>query len=319
MTIVLAVRNLRKAFPSKNGRIPAVDNISFTIKKGEIFGLLGVNGAGKSTTINMLSGLTLPDSGSITIFGKDFLKHREEISQRFNVATAYYHLGHNLSVWQNMKVYADLYGVQQEEKIIHLAEQFAMKHILHTKVRSLSSGEKTRLVLMKSLLNDPELLFLDECTVGLDPDMAEVTREYLRKYNQEQGCTIIFTSHYMQEVERLCHRIAFMEEGRIVKIGKAKDLIKELKVQTVTMHFTKKIEGARKLLQALRINALQQGNTLIFQVKNERKVIFQLVKLFVQNNIIFDDLHLNKPSLEEYFIYQARRGQEDGARSEVQP
>ncbi len=305
----LAVKNLVKTFPSKNGVIKAVDDISFSIKKGEIFGLLGVNGAGKSTTINILSGLMTADSGQISIFGKDFEKHEEEIKGRFNVATAYYTLSHNLTVMQNLKVFAILYNVKNpEQKINHLLEKFFISNLRDMRVVSLSSGEKSRLVLVKALLNDPELLFLDECTVGLDPDMAELTREFLIEYNKKTACTILFTSHYMEEVERICQRIAFMDQGKIVKIGDAKEIIKELEEQKIELHFSAKIQEAEKILQKLKIQYYKKRNKVLhFTIPNKEKMIFPILERFVEENVPFDDLHLKKPTLEEYFIKRSRK------------
>ncbi len=302
--MTLVVKNLVKKF----GDTTAVNKLSFSVKKGEIFGLLGVNGAGKSTTINMLSGLTTPDSGTIKIFGLDFLKNEEECKQRFNVATAYYHLHHILTVEQNLIVYAKMYNVKNyEEKIDSLSEKFMIKHLFRHKIKSLSSGEKSRVVLVKALLNDPELLFLDECTVGLDPDMAEITRDHLKQYNKETGCTIIFTSHYMQEVEKLCDRIAFMNQGKIVTIGRAKDLIKELQTQKVELHFSKGIKEAENLLRKKGIEFTSAKGTIIFRVQNKKKVIYPILEEFVKKKITFDDIHLEKPTLEEYFISQSRQ------------
>jgi ABC-2 type transport system ATP-binding protein len=300
----LKVNNLVKTF----GKTTAVDNLSFSIKKGEIFGLLGVNGAGKSTTINILSGLLTPDSGKIEMFGKDFFTNREECHSRFNVATAYYHLSHHLTVWQNLLVYAKLYNVKNhKEKIEQLADVFMIRQHFKRKVRTLSSGEKTRMVLVKALLNDPEILFLDECTVGLDPDMAEITRDKIKSYNKDTGCTIVFTSHYMQEVERLCDRIAFMDQGKIIKVGRATELINELDVQKITLHFSRGISKANELLQREGIAFTGKNGIIEFHVKNRKKVIYPLLEKFVQMNIAFDDIHLEKPTLEEYFIHQSRK------------
>jgi ABC-2 type transport system ATP-binding protein len=304
----LKVSNLRKNFKGKNKMVKAVDNLSFQVKKGEIFGLLGVNGAGKSTTLNMLCGLILPDSGKIQMFGKDFFKHDEELRNQFNLATAYYTLSSNLTVKQNLKVFARLYNVKNtQKKIKELTEKFLFSQHINTRVRSLSSGEKTKLVLIKSLLNDPKLLFLDECTAGLDPDVAEVVRDHLIEYNKKTKCTIIFTSHYMQEVEQMCDRIAFMDKGKIVKIGKAKDLINELETQNIQIHFSKQIEKAKQILknENIKFEILEKG-VLSFQVKNREKIIYPLLEKFVKANIPFDDLYLNKPTLEEYFIKQSR-------------
>jgi ABC-2 type transport system ATP-binding protein len=303
----LTVKNLIKTYKTKSGKIKAVDNISFSVKKGEIFGLLGVNGAGKSTTISILTGLQHADSGEVKIFGKDYKKHEEEIKLRSNVATAYYTLSFNLTVKQNLQVYARLYNVKnRNEKIAELLEKFMMTKHLNSRVRALSSGEKTRLSLIKSLLNDPELLFLDECTVGLDPDMAEVTRDLLQQHNKETGCTIIFTSHYMQEVERLCDRIAFMDEGKIVKIGTSKDLLKELEFQKIHLHFSHGIRKAKELLNKENIKFAEHKGILTFQLKNEQKLLYNILEKFTKANIPFDDIQLDKPTLEDYFLKRAR-------------
>lgn len=305
----LKVSNLRKNFKGKNKIVKAVNNLSFQVKKGEIFGLLGVNGAGKSTTLNMLCGLILPDSGKIEMFGKDFFKNEEELRSQFNLATAYYTLSVNLTVKQNLKVYAKLYNIKNaDQKIKELTEKFLFTEHFDTRVRSLSSGEKTKLVLIKSLLNDPKLLFLDECTAGLDPDVAEIVRDHIIQYNKETGCTIIFTSHYMQEVEQMCDRIAFMDCGRIVKIGKAKELIAELETQNIQIHFSRQIEKAKQILKNENIKfEMPEKGILSFQVQNREKIIYPILEKFVKAKIPFDDLHLNKPTLEEYFIKQSRK------------
>ncbi len=305
----LKVTNLRKNFKEKNKIVKAVDNLSFQINKGEIFGLLGVNGAGKSTTLNMLCGLILPDSGKIEMFGKDFFKNEEELRGQFNLATAYYTLSSNLTVKQNLNVFARLYNVKNaQKKIKELTEKFLFSQHINTKVKSLSSGEKTKLVLIKSLLNDPKLLFLDECTAGLDPDVAEVVRDHLMEYNKKTNCTIVFTSHYMQEVEQMCDRIAFMDKGKMVKIGKAKDLMSELETQNIQIHFSKQSEKAKRILKKENIKfEIPEKGVFSFQVQNREKVIYPLLEKFVKANIPFDDLHLNKPTLEEYFIKQSRK------------
>ena len=299
----IQVKNLRKSF----GKVKAVDNVSFSIRPREIFGLLGVNGAGKSTIINILSGLTLPEGGKVQMLGKNFFTHEEELKKQFNVATAYYSLNEVLTVKQNLIVYAHLYEVENaEQRILELAEQFMIVPHLNTRVISLSSGERTRLVLVKALLNSPKLLFLDECTVGLDPDIAEITRDYLKIYTRKTGCTILFTSHYMQEVERLCDRVAFMDKGRIVKTGKPAELLRELKVQQVQLHFSKNIDQAKRFLVQQKINFQEKERVLSFKIKNQTKILYPLLEKLVRAGLAFDDIHLDKPTLEEYFIARSR-------------
>ena len=297
-----------RLYKTKTGVFNAVDDISFQVKKGEIFGLLGVNGAGKSTTINILAGLLRPTSGTITMFGKDFFKHEEECKQRFNVATAYYNLSQNLTISQNLKVYALLYNVQDsQKKIDQLCSHFSLTNLYNTKLLLLSSGERTRVAIVKALLSDPELLFLDECTVGLDPDMAEITRTMIENYHKKTNCTIIFTSHYMQEVEKLCDRVAFVDKGKIVKVGKPKDLIAELKVQRVHLTISKNQTAARNFLKKEKIIFEEKNNQFIFSIENRANVMYPLFQKLIQHNLVFDDLILEKPTLEEYFLTRSRK------------
>ena len=258
----IEVKNLVKTFREKGKTVTAVDGISFSVKKGEIFGLLGPNGAGKSTTINMLTGLLEKDSGTVKILGCEPEANWEYVKNNSNVATAYSWLSDVLSIRQNLKVYARLYGVRnQKEKINELLELFELKSIADRKVIRLSSGENTRAVLCKGLINDPKVLFLDECTVGLDPDIADKTREIIKDYQKRHDCTILFTSHYMYEVEELCDRIAFMSDGKIVRIDTSSNLKKLIKKHTVEIAVKKNIKLLREFLE-------EEGVDIIFEKNN---------------------------------------------------
>jgi ABC-2 type transport system ATP-binding protein len=210
------VRNLRKEFA---GTV-AVADVSFNVQLGEIVGVLGANGAGKTTTIQILLGLIKPSSGKITVFGKDLEKNRIEILQRSNFSSAYTGLPSNLKVWENLLIFAKIYGVRNHrQKIDELLEMFEITH-LRTKITGhLSSGESTRVNLCKSLLNDPELLMLDEPTASLDPDIADKVRKLLRRIQSERKITMIYTSHNMRDVEEVCDRVLFMHKGRIIAEG----------------------------------------------------------------------------------------------------
>ncbi len=223
---IVEVNNLRKEF----GKIVAVHDLSFETKQGEILGLLGVNGAGKTTTMHMLLGLITPSSGTIKIFDTDMQHHRVQILQRVNFASAYQSLPHNLKVWENLFVFAEIYSVKNgKKKIDELLEIFELSEFRNRLTGDLSSGEKTRLNLCKALLNDPELLLLDEPTASLDPDMADKVRKTLLKIHQERGITIINTSHNMIDVMELCDRILFMQCGKIVAQGSADQILQEFK------------------------------------------------------------------------------------------
>lgn len=213
---ILAVEHLTKQF----GSVLAVNDVSFTAAPGEMLGLLGPNGAGKTTTIHLLLGLTTPTAGVARAFGLDVQRHRRAVLQRVNFSSAYISLPSNLSVWENLHVFARLYGLRRPRKKIEaLLELFELPHIAHQITGGLSSGQLSRVNLCKALLNDPEILFLDEPTASLDPAIAAKVRETLRQLQQERGVTIVYTSHNMSEIERMCDRVIFLLQGVIVAEG----------------------------------------------------------------------------------------------------
>lgn len=246
---VVDVRNLRKEFAAD---AVAVKDISFSVNRGEIFGLLGPNGAGKTTTIHMLLGLTRPTSGSVEIFGKDLEKNRVEILQRCNFASAYVYLPWNLRVWENLFVFAEIYGVKnRKEKIEYLLELFEIVHLRKHITGTLSAGEQTRLNLCKAFLNDPELLLLDEPTASLDPDLADKVRKILRQLQRERSITVINTSHNMLDVSELCDRILFVQHGNVIAQGRAEELMEQfggasLEDVFITIARSSHLEGAVK-------------------------------------------------------------------------
>jgi ABC-2 type transport system ATP-binding protein len=212
----IAVDGLAKRF----GDVAAVDGISFDVRRGEIFGLLGPNGAGKTTTIQLLLGLTTPTAGRIRILGMPMPERRRAILARVNFSSTYVSLPANLTVWENMNVFARLYGVRNPaRRVAELLELFEVPAIRGKVTGSLSSGQLTRLNLCKAFVNDPEVLFLDEPTASLDPDIADKVRATLRRMREERGVTMLYTSHNMAEVERMCDRIAFLRRGKIVAEG----------------------------------------------------------------------------------------------------
>ena len=210
------VQHLRKEF---DGTV-AVADVSFVVPRGEIVGVLGANGAGKTTTIQILLGLIKPTSGKVTVFGKDLERNRVEILQRANFSSAYTGLPSNLKVWENLLIFAKIYGVKEHrQKTDELLKMFEIAHLRNKITGNLSSGESTRVNLCKALLNDPELLMLDEPTASLDPDIADKVRKLLRRIQAERKITMIYTSHNMRDVEEVCDRVLFMHKGRIIAEG----------------------------------------------------------------------------------------------------
>ena len=206
--------------------VTAVDGISFAIPVGSITGLLGGNGAGKTTTIGMILGLILPTAGAIHVLGRDMLRERHRVLHRMNFESPYVALPGRLTVRQNLRVFAQLYGVRDvERRIEELASELELEEFLDREAGNISAGQKTRVALAKALINAPELLLLDEPTASLDPDTGDWVRSYLEVYQHRSGATILLASHNMGEVERLCSEVMMMRKGRIVDRGSPRALI----------------------------------------------------------------------------------------------
>jgi ABC-2 type transport system ATP-binding protein len=220
--VVLSVRHLRKLY----GSTVAVDDVSFVIRPREIVGLLGPNGAGKTTTINMLLGVLEPTAGSVEIEGISVASHRSAAMQRTNFAAVYAPLPGNLTVEQNLKVFARMYGVRNRAAVIDgLIREFDLERLRATKCGVLSSGEQTRVALAKAMLNAPHLLLLDEPTASLDPATAQDIRARIRDYaHRDDPVGVLWTSHNMYEVEAVCDRVLFLSHGRILLEGDPKTL-----------------------------------------------------------------------------------------------
>lgn len=222
--ILLEARGLKKTF----NHVTAVKDVSFKMYAGEILGLIGPNGAGKTTTMQMLLDLTTPTAGEVSIFGLTMAAHRESILRRVNFSSSYISLPFSLTVEENLKVFARLYGIKNAgKKIDELLQIFEIESIRKDSTRKLSSGQITRVCLAKALLNEPEILFLDEPTASLDPDMADKTRSLLKRLNRKKHISILYTSHNMAEMEELSDRIIFMNKGRILAADEPARLLRK--------------------------------------------------------------------------------------------
>lgn len=216
VTPILEADRLVKVF----GEATALDGLSFAVAPGESLGLLGVNGAGKTTAMNLLLGLTTPTSGSVRVFGLDLWQHRIDILRQINFSSAYASLPSNLLVWQNLTVFARLYGVPNAKaRIAALLEMLDISHLRKSVTGRLSAGESTRVNLAKALLNEPRLLLLDEPTASLDPDIADRVRKLLRRLQAETGLSILYTSHNMRDIEEVCDRLVFLHGGKVIAEG----------------------------------------------------------------------------------------------------
>ena len=219
----LEVINLEKKFKD----FIAVNNISFCINEGQTLGVLGPNGCGKTTTIGMLLGLIKPTNGKILINEENFENlNREKILSKFNFASPYVELPKKLTVKENLEIYGRLYGVMDLNKRIHeISYDLNLGLFLNKKTGELSSGQKNRVSLAKSLINNPKILFLDEPTASLDPDIGDFVRKYIEEYKSKNKISILLASHNMKEVERLCDQVIMMKEGKIVDRGTCQSLI----------------------------------------------------------------------------------------------
>jgi ABC-2 type transport system ATP-binding protein len=220
-TPILEADRLVKTF----GDSVALDGLSFRVGTGESLGLLGVNGAGKTTAMNLLLGLTTPTSGSIKVFGLDLWQHRIEILRQVNFSSAYTSLPSNLLVWQNLAVFARLYRVPRpKQRVEELLELLDITHLRKSVTGRLSAGESTRVNLAKALLNEPRLLLMDEPTASLDPDIADRVRKLLRMLQKEKGLSILYTSHNMRDIEEVCDRLIFLHGGKVLAEGTPEDV-----------------------------------------------------------------------------------------------
>ena len=221
-SIAIEINNLYKQYRNTL----AVKNINFKINKGEIIGLLGPNGCGKSTTIGMMLGLIKPTSGTVVINGQNIENNRTKLLEKMNFISPYVELPKKLTVEENLKVYGRLYGVKNlKDRIYNVMKKLNLTQFITRKTGELSSGQKNRVSLAKALINDPEILLLDEPTASLDPDVGDYIRKIIEDFAANKGTTILLASHNMNEVERLCDEVMMMKNGEIIDKGKSIDLI----------------------------------------------------------------------------------------------
>ncbi len=235
----VSANDLRKQY----GKVEALKGLSFSAGAGEILGILGPNGAGKTTAIHILLGMLTQTSGEVSVLGLSPFKDKNALYPRINFSSAYVQLPFNLRAARNLRIFARLYGVPDaERKVKALMERFQIAHLADKITGSLSSGEQTRLNLCKSLLNAPEVLFLDEPTASLDPDIADRVRVVLQEIQRERGMTILYTSHNMAEVEALCNRVIFLHRGSKVIEGtpqQVRDHFQKESLEKVFIHLAR--------------------------------------------------------------------------------
>jgi ABC-2 type transport system ATP-binding protein len=268
------MKNVTKDFKDNK----ALNNLSLEIKEGEIFGFLGPSGAGKTTTIKLLTSQLIPTSGKVKVFGKDVYSNKRDIIKNIGILSDTSGMYDRLSVLDNLMLFADINGVQKEN-VLEVLEKIGMSDTIKKEAKKLSKGMKQRLMIARAVLHKPKLLFLDEPTSSLDPGTASEIHRLLRKLNEE-GTTIFLTTHNMEEADKLCDRVAFLNAGEIVEIGKPEDL---------KLKYT---NGNIKVILK------DENNELI--LKNNIESASKIKTWMEEGNLIA--IHSMEPSLEKIFL-----------------
>jgi ABC-2 type transport system ATP-binding protein len=302
---VLSVKNLRKVYGKKKPFV-AVDGISFDLNEGEILGLLGPNGSGKTTTIQMLLGTLGITSGEIFYFGKNFQEHRSEIMQQVSFASTYTSLPYTLTVAENLSCFGRLYGLRESEsRTAPLLERFGIADKKEKSVASLSAGQVTRLMLVKAFFTDPKVVLLDEPTASLDPDMSLEVCKFLLEERERTGLSILFTSHKMEEVAALCDRAIFLKNGSIIANDQPKNLASSIHSYQLCLTIT---DGMKRMV------ALSEKQGVKYKIDNrvielslEEEEIPLLLNSMMQAGISYTSIQIKEPSLEAYFLKIAEK------------
>ncbi|MGO9572022.1 MAG: ATP-binding cassette domain-containing protein [Desulfomonilaceae bacterium] len=312
------VRLIEKFYPSVWGKPPvhALKGIDLTISSGAIFCILGPNAAGKTTLIAILAGLLYPDAGSGRVLGLDLIKQRRKIRAEVNFAGGHANLPDNFTVRETLNYFGMLYGLPKKERV-RVAEEltsfFDLERYWDVPFNQLSTGFKQRLALAKSLINAPKILFLDEPTSGVDPAVARLIRSRLVRWQRESGATIILTTHQMDEAEQLSDNIAFLKEGRIIRIGRAEDLKNSVPFQKRLI-----IQG-RNLGQMAGVVAGLSGYTLI-EANDEQMIcriepgmedLNSLLAATLAVGVIIGSVEVTSPTLGDAFLELANRSHSD--------
>lgn len=310
---VLRIEGLKKTFTSrrlfsrKETSFTAVKGISFNLHKGEILGLLGPNGAGKTTTIQMLLGTLTPTFGKIYYFDKDFSKYRSAILEHVSFASAYAKLPGKLTVYENLAVYARLYGLRPaafNPKIENLMWHFGITKLRDKYARILSAGQMTRVMLVKAFMIDPDVVLLDEPTASLDPDIAQYVRQFILQQQNERNIAILFTSHNMDEVAEVCDRVLVLKAGTIVADDTPENLAASIAIARVELIISKKQDAAIAYVKQNNLFYAEEKNSLIIEVDEHK--IAQLLAGLASAGVIYSQISINKPTLEDYFLQIAK-------------
>ena len=315
MQHAIETRQLTKAYKS----LKAVDKLDITVESGEIFGLLGPNGAGKTTTISMLCTILKPTSGTATVNGFDIVKEANKVRKSIGIVFQDPSIDDRLTGRENLYMHANLYGVpaaEQKERINRILKLVELEDRADDLLRTYSGGMRRRLELGRGLIHYPKVLFLDEPTVGLDPQTRDHIWRYIKELKEAHDITVVLTTHYMDEADRLSDRIAIMDHGKIVIMDTPPKLKETLEGDVITVR-ANNIDALSELVTKwLGLNQTHiVDGALEITVRNGKAVMPRIMELATQNNIYVESLLLREPNLEDVFLhYTGRTIREDSGK-----
>ncbi|GBC70575.1 Daunorubicin/doxorubicin resistance ATP-binding protein DrrA [Candidatus Calditenuaceae archaeon HR02] len=319
MTAVEA-HNLRKVF----GELVAVDNVSFTVEEGEIFGFLGPNGAGKTTTINMLTTLIKPTAGSARVWGYDIVDEPEKVREVIGLSPQELTVDDELTGYENMMLHAALYHVPRDEarrRVKEILELLELERFANKKVESYSGGMKKRLEIGCSLIHYPKVLFLDEPTLGLDVQTRAAIWNYIRTLVREKGVTIFMTTHYMDEADNLCDRIAIIDYGRVKAIDTPSRLKSSIGGDLVELEVSEVNGPIGEKLRTLPgvVDVVLDNERAVVKVVRGEEVLPAMISVLIREGVSVRRVEMKKPSLEEVFLSLTGRKlrDENGVKEEI--
>lgn len=292
---VIKVEHLRKVY----GKVVAVNDISFEVQEGEIFGMVGPNGAGKTTTIECLESLRNPDSGKISVLGlnprNDGYALRERIGIQLQEATLY----DRIRVWEALDLFASFYHHSIDWN--SLLETLGLEDKRNSYINKLSGGQKQRLYIALALVNDPELIFLDELTTGLDPQGRRMMWKLVQDI-RNQGKTVFLTTHYMEEAEQLCNRVAIIDRGNIIALDTPENLIRSLGVDSRIIFSVKEPFEVDHLKKLKRVSRVECSNERVIVYGQGEKLVGEVVNMLTVDGVHFHDLRTEQPTLDDVFL-----------------
>ncbi|OYT55465.1 MAG: ABC transporter ATP-binding protein [Desulfurococcales archaeon ex4484_217_2] len=306
MNEIVVVKNLVKKFKD----VVAVAGISFTIRRGEIFALLGPNGAGKTTTIHVIATLLKPTSGEVFVGGYEVTREPDKVRSKIGIVFQDPSLDNQLTAYDNMYIHGKLYGLKGRElhdKIMELLEFVDLKQYAHKQVKYFSGGMRRRLEVARSLLHEPELLILDEPTIGLDPQSRAKIWDYIRVLKKRYGMTVLLTTHYMDEAEELANRVAIMDHGKIIAVGTVEELKAMLGKDVIYLTLEGNArEFCGKLGFAKNCNVIGEGKIELL-VDNAPKYLPKIFNIALTNGVGIREVSYRRPTLNEVFLHLTGR------------